>query len=100
MGRSLFGARQRHVVARQQGSEERLQAEVVLLQQRIELVIVAASAAQPQPEEHVGRHVGDVVERIGPLAAHVPLVVFVDALPQVAGGREGLGVVGRDLVAG
>ncbi len=67
-GLTLAGRGQRQVVARQQRGEERLQAVVVLLQDRIELVVVAAGAAHAQAEEDVGGHVGDVVEDVGPLA--------------------------------
>ena len=63
-------------------------------------MVVAPGAADAQPEEHLAGDVGDVVEDVGPLPAHVALVVFVGAKPEVAGGDPQLGVVGIELVAG
>ena len=63
-------------------------------------MIVAAGAADAQPEEDLARDVGDVVEDVGPLPAHVALVVFVGAQPEVAGRDPQLGIVGIELVAG
>ena len=62
-------------------------------------MVVAAGALEAQTEEHITRGIGDVVENHGPLAGRVAVVVFVDATAQVAGGGEGLGIVGEQLVA-
>ena len=63
-------------------------------------MIVAAGAADAQAEEDLAGHVGDVVEDVGPLPAHVALVVLVGPEPEIAGGDPQLGVVGIELVAG
>ena len=91
---------QRQVVARQERSEKRLEPVIVLLQDRVELVIVAAGAADAQPEEDLARDVGDVIQDVGPLPAHVALVVFVGPEPEVAGRHPQLGIVGIELVTG
>ena len=44
-------------------------------------MIVAPCAADAQPEKHFAGDVGDVVEDVGPLPAHVALVVFIGAQP-------------------
>ena len=91
---------QRQVVAGQERREERLEPVIVLLQDRVELVVVAAGTADAQPEEDLARDVGDVIQDVGPLPAHVALVVFVGAQPEVAGRHSQLGIVGIELVAG
>ena len=63
-------------------------------------MIVAAGAADAQPEEDLAGDVGDVVQDVGPLPAHVALVVFVGAQPEIAGRHPQLGIVGIELVAG
>jgi hypothetical protein len=98
--RDLGRRRERQVVAPEQAAEERLEREVIALQDRVELVIVAARAAHAEAEDRVAGHVRDVVQDVAPLAPRVALVVLVDAQAQVAGGDGDLGVVGRDLVAG
>ena len=49
-------------------------------------MIVAAGTADAQAEKDLAGHVGDLVEDVGPLPAHVALVVFVRSQPQIAGG--------------
>ena len=68
----------RDIVARFDRSKERLKSIVVLLQDRIELVIVASSTREPQPEEYFSRYIRQIIEDVIPLRAHVPLIVFVD----------------------
>ena len=63
-------------------------------------MVVAAGAADAQPEEDLAGHVGDVVEDVGPLPAHVALVELVGPQPEIAGGDPQLGIVGIELVAG
>ena len=65
----LSRACHRQVVPRQERREERLQPIIVLLEDRVELVIVASGAADAHPEEDLARDVGDVVEDVGPLPA-------------------------------
>ena len=89
-----------HVLGHEQRREERLQPEVVLLQDRVELVVVAAGALHAHAEEDIGGDVGDVVENVRPLEGRVAVVVFVDAEAQEAGGGERLGVAGEKFVAG
>ena len=61
---------------------------------------MAAGTADAQPEEDLAGDVGDVVQDVGPLPAHVALVVFVGPQPEVAGRDPQLGIVGIELVAG
>ena len=96
----LPGPGERQIVARQERSEERLEPVIVLLKDRVELVVVAAGTADAQPEEDLAGDVGDVVEDVGPLPAHVALVVLVGPQPEKAGGDLELGVVRIELVAG
>ncbi len=63
-------------------------------------MVVAAGAADAQPEEDLARDVGDVVQDVGPLPAHVALVVFVGPQPEVAGRHPQLGIIGIELIAG
>ena len=63
-------------------------------------MVVAAGAADAQPEEDLAGDVGDVVEDVGPLPAHVALVVLVGPQPEIAGGDPQLGIVGIELIAG
>ena len=51
-------------------------------------------------QEHVGGHIGEFVQNIGPLPWHIALVVFVDRLPQKPGGDLGISIVRRQFVAG
>ena len=80
--------------------EERLEAEVVLLQDGIELVVVAARALHAHAHEDIGGRVGDVVEHVHPLAGGIAVVVFVDAEREVAGGDACVGCVRPQFVAG
>ena len=69
------GGQQRHVIVDRAGvGEERLQPVVVLLQDRIELVIVAAGAAERQAEEDGAGGVGDVVQDLLAALPQVPRV--------------------------
>ena len=63
-------------------------------------MVVAAGAADAQPEEDLAGDVGDVIQDVGPLPAHVALVVFVGPQPEIAGRHSQLGIVGIELVAG
>ena len=69
-----------------QRGEEGLEAEVVVLQDGVELVVMAAGAADGEAEEDLAGEVGDLVEDVGPLAGHVALVELVGAVPVVGGG--------------
>ena len=96
----LLRSRQSQVIARQERREERLQPVIVLLEDRIELVIVATGAAHAQAQEDLTRDVGDVVEDVGPLSAGVALVVLVGPQSKVAGRDAKFGVIGIEFVAG
>ena len=63
-------------------------------------MIVATGTAHAQTQKHLARDVRDVVENIGPLPAHVALVVFVGAQPEIAGRDPQLGIVGIQLISG
>ena len=63
-------------------------------------MVVATRALHPRAEEHVTGRVRDVVQDVFPLAADVAVVVLVDPVPEVAEGRERVGVAGEELVAG
>ena len=79
--------------------EEAPEGVVIALQNRVELMVVAAGALHAGAEEDVTGGVGDVVEDIVPLAAGVAVVVFVDPVAKVAKGGERLGVAGEKFVA-
>ena len=96
-----FGAREQHeVVLFPDVSEERLEAVVVLVQNGIELVIVAAGAAVGHPHEHGTHGVGDVGQ--GLLAAQFDngLVGFVGEVAIEADRNMSVQVVGVEFVAG
>ena len=82
-----------------QWGEEGLQAEIVSLQDRIKLVIVATGAAHAHGEENIGGDVGHLAQDLGPLPLDIDLVVFVGSLPQKARGSDGFEVVGKEFVA-
>ena len=98
--RLLGVGRQLEVVAPAHRREEGAQAVVVLLQDRVELVVVAAGAAHAQPHEHLAGIVGHVGEDDLVLAARVALVVLVDRIAQVRRGHQHLRILRIDLVAG
>ena len=79
--------------------EEATECEVVALQDGIELMVVATGALHPGAEEDIPGRIRDVVQDILPLTADIPVVVFVNPVPEVAEGREGVGVAGKKLVA-
>ena len=80
--------------------EEGLQAEVIFLQQGIELVVVTPRALESQAQEDIAGGVGDVGQHGVPLAGGVPVVVLVNAQAQVTGRDLGVGFVGVQFVAG
>jgi len=80
--------------------EEGLQGEIVLLQDGVELVVVALGAAHPESEEGLARDVGHLGEDEIPLHPGVALVPLVDAEAQEGGGDEGVGIVRGELVGG
>ena len=81
------------------GEEIRLQPVVVLLQDRVELVVVAAGAAHAHAQHHVSRHVGQIVQNDRPLVPHVALVVFINAQPQVHRRYQRVRIAAACLVA-
>ena len=82
------------VFAREERGEEGLEAVVILLEERVELVVVATRALEADAEERVGARVRDVFENALPLAAHVAVVPLVNAGAEVAGGDEVFWVLG------
>ncbi len=82
------------------GFEECAELEVILLQERIIFVVVAAGALEAKSEEDVGGGVGDFGEYQVPLAAGVAVVVFVDPVSEEAGGDGCSGVIGKEFVSG
>ena len=80
--------------------EEAAEGVVVALQDRVELMVVAAGALHAGAQEDVAGGVGDVVQDVLPLAAGVAVVVFVDPMAEVAEGRERVGVAREEFVAG
>ncbi len=94
------GRGQRIIVAEPGGREERLEPVEVRLADRVELVVVAAGAADRQAEEDQARRLGDVVQGVLPPQTLVVQVDHVRVAAIEAGGDEGIGIVGGDLVAG
>ena len=78
------------------GSLERLEdrdhAVIVVHGQRLELVVVAAGAAEGQAQEDLGGRVDQVVELVVAVLFRVGRLVVPGAEPVVAGGDQGLGV--------
>ena len=93
-------AAHRHRLARLQGGKECAQPEIILLQNGIELVVVAARTLDAHRKEHVAGHVSDVVENIAPLRFHIALVVLINPMAQIHCGRERLAIGGVDFIAG
>jgi len=91
----LGPARVRHLLWRHEAFKKRPQREVVLLQDRIELVIVATSAADAQTHERLPGDIDDVAQHFIPLATHVSLVELVNAMSQEPDGDQSVGVVGN-----
>ena len=94
------GRGQRIIVAEPGGREERLEPVEIRLADRVELVIVAAGAADRQAEEDQARRLGDVVQGVLPPQTLVVQVDHIRIAAIEAGRDEGVGIVGRDLVAG
>ena len=98
--RLLLRVTQREVVAPFDGGEERAEAVVILLEDGVELVVVAVGASVAQTEEQFPAGVGYVGEDDVPLAGDVALVVFVDGETEVLRSRQDFWVVGGDFIAG
>ena len=80
--------------------EEGLEAVVILVEDRIELVVVALGAAEGHAQERGTDGVGDVHEEFLAAVLHAGLVGFVGVVAEEAGRDVGVDVVGVDLVAG
>ena len=91
---------ERHVIAPEHGGKEGFQTEIIFLQDRIELVIVASRAAETQPQKHLARGVSDIRQNDLPLAAHIALVPLVNRVPQIRRGYENIRVPRIDFVPG
>ena len=97
---AVFGIGGGHIFTGYDAGEEGLEPVVVLLEDGIELVVVATRALHAETEEDITRRVGDVVQDGGPLPARVAVVVFVDPMPEVARGDQGIGLIGEKFIAG
>ena len=85
---ALGGRGEDEVFAREERGEEGLEAVVILVEKRVELVVVATRALEADAEERVRRSVRDVFKDALPLAAHVAVVPLVNAGAEVAGGHQ------------
>ena len=99
-GGALFGSGEELVFGPPGRVEEGLHREVVLLQNGIELVIVALRAAHSETEKGLACDVGHLGENEVPLHLRVALVPFVDPETQERGRDEGFWIISRDLVGG
>ena len=98
--RGLFGGGgQLHIILPAHGREEGAQAVVILLQDGVELVVVALRAAHAQAHEDLARAVRHVGEDDLILTARIALIVFVDRIAQVGDGHQHVRVLRRDLIA-
>ena len=57
-------------------------------------MVVTARALEADAKENIRARVGDVLDDALPLPAHVAVIVFVDAGPEIAGGHQVLRVAG------
>ena len=97
--RLLLRRGEQEIIARLDRREERLQAVVIFLENRIELVIVAACALHAEAEENIRGHVRDVVQDVRPLPGHIAVVVFVNAVPEKRGAIARIRVAGEKFIA-
>ena len=104
-GRKLFpvaldcpGVRRRQVIPRLHRREECLKPVIVRLQDRVELVVVAAGAADRQAQEDLAGDIGHVVENLLPPLFKNGSVVFVGPEAIEAGGNERLSIPGLQLI--
>ena len=90
-----------HQVVRLHGGEERLHAIVVALAERVELVIVAAGAAQSNAHQAGAHDVGHLRELLVVAAGHhlVARILAQRAQAVEPRGDQGLVFCGRDLIA-
>src|SRR5262249_61382187 len=95
-----FGAVGDRAFGRPESREKRLDAVVILLRDRVELVVVAAGAPDRDAEEDLRCGVGDVVEDFLPALLQIDCVILVWVVAQKAGGDPRVGVVGVAFVAG
>ena len=97
--RALRSEFERRLVLDARVGKERLQAIVILVQDRIELVIVTPGASIRQAEEG-GRHrVGDVVQKLLPALHEIACIALVGEMAIESGGDQSRGIVGVKLVA-
>ena len=92
--RALGGRGEHEVFAWEERGEEGLEPIVILLEERVELVVVATRALEADAKERVRRGVRDVFEDALPLTAHVAVVPLVNAGAEVAGGHQMFRVLG------
>ena len=79
--------------------KEGLEAIVIALQNRIELVVVTLRTTDPETEKGLGGDVGEFVDDQLPMRAHVALIVLIDPVAQKGGANQHLRISGIDLVA-
>ena len=99
MGGLFGGGGDDGLVIGQHGFEEGAKLKVVLLEEWIVLVIVAAGALKTESEEDVGGGIGDFGKNQVPLPASIAVVVFVDPVSEEAGGDKCSRVIGEEFVA-
>ncbi len=99
-GGALIGGGSIEIVAPAERRECGAEAEVIFLEDGIELVVVAAGALDPDAHEDIADDVCDFVEDEVPLSDGVAVVVFVRSEAEETGGGEGFGIVGIEFVAG
>ena len=97
--RNLVGSRQRSINRPCDGREERLQTEVILLQNGIELVVVALSAPDPDSQKRFAGHACHFMRDQFPLHPRVSLIPFINSVTQKRRADEDVGIRRINLVA-
>ncbi len=80
--------------------EERLKAVVVLLQYRIELMVMALCAADSQAHKNFARDTGHLVDDDVPLHMSIALIPLVDSMAKKGGRNVFFWIIGGDFVSG
>ncbi len=97
-GGALFGGGGVEIVAPAERGKRGAEAEVIFLQDRVELVVVAAGALDADAHEHIADDVCGFVEDEVPLSDGVAVIVFVRSKAEETGGGEGFRIVGIKFV--
>jgi hypothetical protein len=97
---SLGRRRLLKIVSRQQGGEKRLYAKVIVLQDFVELMVVALGTAHRQPHKDRRRGGRDIVQDFLAALFEIGRVVFVWIQTVQAGGDQCPRITGFQFVAG